>query len=192
MSRAWWPAGCLFLAATLSASPARAEPDLFVETLRAVGEAIQELNFYSQLQAGLFAVAANDLRAGGVGARLGMNAVGFGGSLGGRVERYPGGAGGLVLADFEFRPLPFLKKNLYRAVDPFLSAGLEAGGGDRGPRATQTLGLGVDIGLFSRPGSNRENAHPVLTLRYQYRLWQIPSDLPQHLFLIGAASRLVF
>lgn len=181
-------------ASLVLASPrdARAEADPFGAALVAVAEAIRNLNFYSQLQAGLFAVSADDLRPGGVGARAGFNALGFGGSLGARMERYRAGAGALALADFEFRPLPFLRSNFYRVIDPFATAGLEIGGGDAGLRVTQTLGAGVDFGLFGCPYSNRELVQPVLSVRYQYRLWQIPDGEPDHLILIGASTRLVF
>lgn len=188
-----WKAGaCALFGAWLAPSPARAEADLFGATLQAAAEAILELNFHSQLQAGLFAVAANDFRPGGAGLRVSGNGAGYGISVGGQMERYAGGAGALGLADFELRPLPLLKKNLYRVVDPFVTAGLELGGGDRGFRASQTFGAGVDLGLFSHPESNRENIHPVISIRYVFRLWQFPDDLPQHLIMIGAATRLVF
>ncbi|AUX44145.1 uncharacterized protein SOCE26_056070 [Sorangium cellulosum] len=57
---------------------------------------------------------------------------------------------------------------------------------------TQTVGLGLDVGLFSRPDSNRETLHPALTLRYQLRTVQTPADLPTHLFHLGGALRIVF
>lgn len=187
------PLGALAgLAIAAFSSAARAEGDVFTGVIVAVAESLRELNFHSQVQAGLFAVSANDFQAGGVGARAGFNVLGFGGSAGVRLERYRDGAGGLGLLDFEFRPLPFREENFYRVLDPFVSAGLEIGGGDHGFRATQTLGAGLDIGLFGRPESNHEVVHPVITLRYQLRTFQLPEGEAQHLLLIGAATRLVF
>lgn len=184
----------LGLAGALALAPAtaRAEADPFVMVLQATAEALSNLNFYSQVQAGLFAVSADDLRPGGIGARVVGNGQGFGLSLGAEVERYRAGVGGLALVDFEFRPLPFLRKNIYRVVDPFAIGGLEIGGGALGFRATQTIGAGVDLGLFGRPDTNRESVHPVFSIRYLFRPWQVPGDLPQHLVLVGASTRIVF
>lgn len=184
--------GCVLCAIALAPRPARAEPDPITAVAQAAVHAFLNLNFYSQVQAGLFAVATEDLRPGGAGARVSANVFGFGGSVGARTEHTASGPGGLFLLDFEVRPLPFFQKNIYRTVDPFVSTGLELGGGPLGFRAGQTLGAGIDFGLFARPDSNRETLHPALSIRYQYRLWQVPDTLPDHLILVGASTRICF
>lgn len=188
-----WLFGAVALGAvSLAASPARAEPDPLTAVVTAAVQALFDLNFYSQVQAGLFAVSADDFRPGGVGARAGLNVLGIGGSVGGRTEQTAAGPGGLFLLDVELRPLPLLMKNVYRTIDPFVSTGLELGGGPLGFRAGQTLGAGFDLGLFSRPDTNGETLHPALSFRYQYRLWQAPDTVPDHLILVGASTRICF
>lgn len=183
---------CALCAVSLAPRPARAEPDPITVVAQAAVEAFLNLNFYSQVQAGLFAVSADGLHPGGAGARVAANVLGFGGSVGARTEHTAAGPGGLFLLDFEVRPLPFFRKNIYRTVDPFVSTGLELGGGPVGFRAAQTLGGGLDLGLFGRPDSNRETLHPSLSIRYQYRLWQVPDTMPDHLVLVGASTRICF
>lgn len=181
------------LAVTLAAAPARADrwPDLR-PLAEAVVEAIRAMNFYSQLQIGAFAVLGSGPRPDGVGARAGFNALGFGASLGGRYEPYPAGGGGLGSLDLEFRPLPFFQQNIYRTFDPYLCAGGEIGFGSLGFRAAQTVGVGLDIGLFGRPDTSRASVHPVLALRYQFRTIQTQPELPDHLLHVGGALRLAF
>lgn len=201
--RAW--RACLGAAAgaalALTASPARAEPNLFAETIKAAAEALQEMNFFAQEQAGFYAISADDLRPGGLGVRFGGSVRGIGVGLGFALETYRGaplgvadrsGAGGLGRLDVEFRPLPFLENNFYRVLDPYVFSAAEIGGGDLSFRAGQTIGAGLDVGLFSRPDTSRATVHPALTFRYEYRLWQVPEPLPHHLLSIGAVTRVVF
>ncbi len=166
------------------------------ESMPGLGEAIvQAMNDFSlnsQFQIGAAGVMTGGPRFGGTELRATLTMVGIGGSLGGRFETYPhGGQGGLGFVDLQLRPVGALSQ-FYRILDPYLSVGGELGGGSRGLRAAQTLGVGLDIGLFGGKKSNPSGMHPAITLRYQFRTVQTPDDLPSHLVHLGASFRTVF
>ena len=193
MQASWVLAVFAGLGVALAMGDARADTRPSLAPLgEAIAKAIANLNFHSQLQVGAAGVLADGRRSGGMELRGSLNMAGVGGSLGGRVEPYPSGKGGLGFVDLELRPLPLAGLNFYRVLDPYVCAGGEIGGGSRGFRAAQTIGLGLDIGLFARADSNKVTRHPAFTLRYQFRTIQTPADLPRHLLHVGGAFRLVF
>ncbi|WP_437668715.1 hypothetical protein [Sorangium sp. So ce131] len=179
------------LGIALAPAEARAHTPSWTGLAEELAEALAEMNFHSQLQVGVAAMLASGLRPGGMELRGTVNVHGFGASVGARYEPYPSGVGVLASLGLELRPLALAEINFFRALDPYVWVGGEIGGGSRGFRLAQDVGLGLDIGLFSRVDSNRENLHPALTLRYQYRAVQTPDDLPSHLLHIGGALRIV-
>jgi hypothetical protein len=161
----------------------------------AVAAAIRSLYFYSQVQAGFMASAGmfDELRPAGVGAQAAFNVVGWGSIYTLRYERDVVGPRGdtrrglLGSWAFEFRPLGFAQSRAHQIVDPHLGGGFELGGAGGEFRAAGLLTAGTDIGLWGD-----EQNHPALTLRYQWRPFQHPSDYADHLFHVGTVWRAVF
>lgn len=152
------------LACALFAKSAAAEPDMFVETFRALEKATFELHFWSSIDLGTETAITTKGRPRSSSVRLAFSAVGFGGSLAlGRGYR-DDDRGFVARAAFEARPLGMFRERLYENVDPWVRGGLE-GGALGGFAGSAFVGAGVVVAPWLHP---REGFGPGAFVSYDH------------------------